>query len=72
MVDNHNYHICLGIPIPLSIQALPRTPPVKGVRAEDIWIALIYVPSSEGLALYHFESEYVYLLLQYIFKIFVQ
>ena len=72
MLDNRNYHICLGIPIPLCVQALPRTPPAKGERAEDIWIALIYVPNSEGLALSHFESEYVYLLLQHLFKIFVK
>ncbi len=46
---------------------------VEGERAEDIWIALIYVPSAEGPALYHsavdlvspqeksiFKSEYVF------------
>lgn len=45
----------------------------EGERAEDIWIALIYVPSAEGPAIYHsamdlvspqeksmFKSEYVF------------
>jgi hypothetical protein len=36
MIDNYNYHICLGIPIPLSIQALPRTPPASFHHLGDL------------------------------------
>jgi hypothetical protein len=36
MIDNHNYHICLGIPIPLSVQALPRTPPASFHHLGDL------------------------------------
>jgi hypothetical protein len=36
MVDNYNYHICLGIPIPLSVQALPCTPPASFHHLGDL------------------------------------
>lgn len=36
MANNYNYRICLGIPIPRSIQALPRTPPVSFHHQGDL------------------------------------
>ena len=36
MADNHGNHICLGIPIPLSVQALPRTPPASFHHLGDL------------------------------------
>ena len=36
MADNHSNHICLGIPIPLSVQALPRTPPASFHHLGDL------------------------------------
>jgi hypothetical protein len=36
MGDDYNYHICLGIPIPLCVQALPRTPPVSFHHLGDL------------------------------------
>ena len=36
MVNNSNYCICLGIPIPLSVQGLPRTPPVSFHHLGDL------------------------------------
>jgi hypothetical protein len=49
MTDNHNYHICLGIPIPLSVQALPRTPPASFHHLGDL---------SSLQALRDFEEEF--------------
>lgn len=36
MANNYNYRICLGIPIPLSVQALPRTPPASFHHLGDL------------------------------------
>jgi hypothetical protein len=36
MEDGHSYHICLGIPIPRCVQALPRTPPISFYHLGDI------------------------------------
>ena len=36
MTNSHNHRICLGIPIPLSVQALPRTPPASFHRPCDL------------------------------------
>ena len=36
MVDNSDYHICLGIPIPRSVQALPYTPPACFYNLGDL------------------------------------
>ena len=36
MVDNHSHHICLDIPIPLSVQALPCTPPASFYHLGDL------------------------------------
>lgn len=36
MLDCHNLHICLGIPIPLSVQALPLSPPASFHHLGDL------------------------------------
>ena len=36
MTNNSNHRICLGIPIPLSVQALPRTPPASFHHPGDL------------------------------------
>jgi hypothetical protein len=36
MGDDHSYHTCLGIPIPLCVQVLPRTPPVSFHHLGDL------------------------------------
>lgn len=36
MVDTHNHHICLGVPIPLTVQSLPRTPPTSFHHLGDL------------------------------------
>ena len=36
MTNSHNHRICLEIPIPLSVQALPRTPPASFHHPGDL------------------------------------